>query len=436
MIATDTLYSISVRNLIQEVEPRKYRIDRESYPHFCPPGAGHWGMVKMAFQVPEIAVVFVIPMGCGRHGGIATMKEGLAGSLSYLPIAEVDIVTGDHLEKTEEALSELIEEDSPKGIMLFTTCIDDLLGSDYDSVFFRLERKYKVPIRRAKMNPLMSLSKKPPDMMIYNSMHDFLQNKEKIPRLYNVIGTPCPIDPESEIHSIFSNAGLKPLQHIGNFKTFESHMALGHAVGNLLIGIAGLRAVEDMKKKLGQSFLPVYSIFRPEGISENYRLLEEYLGVKLETEEYQKELLSFIDSKKQFLEGKTAVIGTTLQAAPFELARFLTELGMKVRYITAGFIRPYEREHIPWLEENSPDLKIIPSVEPSLSSVKEPVEHVDYGFGLDTPAYFDVDYLIDISNDDNLFGYIGTIKLIDKILEADEYNMSIKELVYSQNLVV
>ncbi len=435
MTDADKLYTIPISELISETEPRKYRINRESAPHFCPPGAGHWGMVKMAFQVPEVAVVFVIPMGCGRHGGVSTMNEGLEGNLSYLPISELDIVTGDHLFKTEEALSELIEEDSPKAIMLWTTCIDDLLGSDYDSVFNRLEEKYGVPIKRAKMNPLMSLSKKPPQMMIYNSQHDFLEKTQQTPGLYNVIGTPCPIDPDSEIHTIMEDCGLYPLQHIGNYTTFESHFEMAKAEGNLLINLPGIRAVESMEKRLGQSFTRVFGLFRPEGIRENYKTLAKYLNKEINTEAYENELQTYLDSKRGLLKGKTAVIGVTLQAAPFELARFLTEMGMEVKYLTAGFIRPYEREHIPWLEKFSPGLKIIPSVEPSLSSAGI-VEHVDYGFGLDTPAYFKVDHLIDISVDENLYGYAGTRKLVEKIITAEKYDMDIKELVYSQNLVV
>jgi nitrogenase molybdenum-cofactor synthesis protein NifE len=436
MIATNALYSIRITDLLKETARRKYRINRETTSHFCPPGAGHWGMVKMAFRVPEVAVVFVIPMGCGRHGGVSAMKEGLEGSLSYLPIAEVDIVTGDHLRKTEEALSVLIEDEHPKAIMLFTTCIDDLLGSDYESIFFRLEDCYGIPIRRARMNPLMSLSTKPPEMMIYNSMHSFLEKTSLTKGLYNVIGTPMPIDHESEIHEIFKDCGLKPLQHIGNYKSFEEHFEMSRAEGNLLIALPGLRAVEDMERRLGQSFVSIFGLFRPEGITANYNILSEYLGISINTEPYKTELEQYIESNKMFFEGKTAVIGTTLQAAPFELARFLTEMGMVVKYITAGMIKPYEREHIPWLEENAPHLRIIPSVDPSLSSVKEPEDQVDYGFGLDTPAYFDVKHLIDISVDDNLFGYVGTRKLIDLVVNAPEYNLSIKELVYSQNLVV
>jgi nitrogenase molybdenum-cofactor synthesis protein NifE len=393
-------------------------------------------MVKMAFLVPEISVLFIIPMGCGRHGGIATMREGLAGNLSYLPIAEVDIVTGNHLAKVEQAVGELIDLESPKGLMLFTTCIDDLLGSDYDSLLTAMESKHGVPIVRAKMNPIMALSKRPPTMMIYNSIHGFLTERPRMIGQFNVIGTPCPIDSESEIHEIFQGLGLPPLRHIGQYKSFEDHLQLAEATVNLLIAIPGLRAAESLEKRLGQDFLKCYSMFRPEGIRQNYDVLEDYLDCEIETISFEQNLKDCIASYKPDLLGKKAVIGANIQGAPFELARFLTELGMSVRYIIAGFVLPHDREHLPWLSEHAPDLQVIPSLEPSLSLVREPVDSLDFGIGLDSPAYFEVDRLVDISPDENLYGYRGSMKLIKKIAEAPKHRMDIKDLVYSQNLVI
>ncbi len=435
-MSSPSLKTIPITQMYEVVSRQKFLINNEKRPHFCPPGVGHWGMVKMAMLVPEISVLFVIPMGCGRHGGVATMREGLAEKLSYLPIAEVDIVTGNHLEKTEKAVAELIKNEKPKGIMLFTTCIDDLLGSDYDSLFMRLEERHGIPIVRGKMNPIMSLSRKPPAMMIYNSIHSFLKPLPKKKGQYNIIGTPCPINPQSEIHEIMEKAGLPPLRHIGHYSHFEDHLEMAESEGNILINLPGLRAVENMEKKLGQSFHRMFSLTRPEGIRNNYRQLGEYLGRELEFSRYEDELKLLLEESRPALEGKTAVIGMNILAAPFELARLLTETGMDVRYISAGFVRPYEREDMLWLAENAPQLQVIPSVEPSLSLVTEPLAAVDYGVGLDSAAYFDARCLIDISVDENLFGYRGTAEIIRKLLNAKPNNLTIKELVYSQNLVV
>ena len=436
MYKTDTLFSIPMAELEEEIIPRKWRINRDTSPHFCAPGSGHWGMVKMAFLVPEISVIFVIPMGCGRHGGIATMREGLSEKLSYLPISEVDIVTGDHLVKTEKAVGDVIALERPKGLMLFTTCIDDLLGSDYDSLMERMEKAHGIPIVRGKMNPIMMLSKRPPGMMIYNSIHGFLKERPKIRGQFNILGTPCPVDRDSEIHEIFDSMGLPPLRHIGQYTTFESHLDLAEAHTNLLIALPGLRAAENLQQRLGQDYLPFYSVFRLEGIRKNYQTLEAYLETAIHTESYEQTCIDYLESCADDLSGKTAVIGSNVQAAPFELARFLTEMGVVVRYIIAGIVLPYEREHVPWLAKHAPGIRVIPNLDPSLSLVQEPIENVDFGIGLDSPAYFKVNHLVDISVDDNLFGYRGTMKLVRNMVKAPVYTMSIKDLVYSQNLVV
>ena len=96
-----------------------------------------------------------------------------------------------------------------------------------------LKKGHGIPVRRGKMNPLMGLSNKPPDMMIYNSMHDFLEKSTKNNRgCIMFCGTPCPIDQASEIHQIFRGPGITSIIAYRKFRdNFEAHFQMAKAQG-------------------------------------------------------------------------------------------------------------------------------------------------------------------------------------------------------------
>jgi hypothetical protein len=83
-------------------------------------------------------------------------------------------------------------------------------------------------------------------------------------------------------------------------------MTLAKAECNLLIALSGLRAAEDMEKRLGQNYIKLYLMFRPEGIRENYKLLSEYIKLEIDCSLYENELKVFINEHARILKGRTA----------------------------------------------------------------------------------------------------------------------------------
>ena len=437
MSTVSEIYKIGIDELMKVTGERGFNVNRKEAMHFCSPSGGGWGVVRVACIVPEVEVLFAIPIGCGRHGSIASFANKTSDKLSFFIIEEVDIVMGSHLKKIEEAIEELFNERNPKGIIVCTTCMDDLLGSDYDGILSHLEEKLQIPVKRGKMNPILSGTTKDPTFMIQKTVYDFLENKDKAEDQLNVIGSFSNIDDMSEIHVLMKKAGIKPLCHISNYKSFDEYKSnMEKSSANLLVGIVGKVAGKYLEKKLGQKCLEVYSCYRSEEIENNYKTIEKHIGKKLEYEIYKKALEEKIENSKEKLKGITVAIGTNGITRPFELARFLSEMGMKVSYVIAKAIPEFEKPHVEWLEMNSKDTIILPNLEPSLCLYEEKIDDVDLCFGLDAAVLFNRNYVIELDNDMNNFGYNSSIQLIDKILEREFFQKDLYKAIYDANLVI
>jgi nitrogenase molybdenum-cofactor synthesis protein NifE len=432
---TNEPYIIPITNLLEEVKTRRGFVDRREAMHHCCPAGGGWGVVRVACLVPEVEVVFVIPIGCGRHGGIASFANKTEDKLSYFIVEEVDLVVGRHLEKLEGALDEVLEETKPKGLIICSTCMDDLLGSDYESLMLHIEKKYNIPVKQGKMNPILSQTPKSPELMIQKTIYDFFEKAPKNNNQLNVMGGFTNINDNSELYDVLQKAGVNKLLHITDFDSFEGYKNMEKSSANLLTNLAGLVAAKHLEKKIGQPYIPVYNCFRPESIKNNYELIEKFLDKKFDLEEYSNRLAMKIESVKNQVLGLSVAIGS-VNASPYELARLLTELGMKVPYIIGRAVPDVDKEHVDWLSKYSPNTLIIPDLEPSVSMIEEKLGTVDICFGLDVALLFNTTSVIELTLDENPFGYSGTIELIDKIVNREVFNEDLIECIYNANLVI
>ncbi|SMP60645.1 nitrogenase component 1 [Anoxynatronum buryatiense] len=439
-------YMIPIGDLQQQVHTRQNKVNRRNALHYCAPSGGGWGVVRVACLVPEILVLFVIPIGCGRHGGVAALQTGDSRMVRYLLVEEAEIVVGSYLDRVEKAVDHLIEAEKPAGMILFSTCMDDLLGADFDGIIRVASERHRIPVVRAKMNPIMSDTKKPPEVMIQHSIYQFLkypaanETPEDVTgeRHINVIGSFGQLDSESEIHEALRHAGGYRLRHITECATLEAFESMGKSRLNLLVKPAGAFAVKAMAKRGKQPFVEGFTAFRPAEINENYQQLSQALALPgpLDTTAAEAAAWHLMERAKPVLKGMTAAIGATLNARPFELARFLTELGIHVRYVLAKAVHDSEEKHVAWLKEHAPALQVIPDLDPSLSAQHTYVDQVDLCLGLDAAVYFEPKKLVELPFDETLYGYRGTEKLITRIQEAEPYRYDLTQRIYRANLVV
>ena len=107
--------------------------------HYTSPAHGGWGVLKMGQLIPEGFFLFVSPAACGRHGALAAHLEGRNRTVAYYHLTEQSIVSGDYEQEVKEAAREILtlltkQKRRPRVFGVFVSCIDDLLGTEYDII--------------------------------------------------------------------------------------------------------------------------------------------------------------------------------------------------------------------------------------------------------------------------------------------------------------
>ncbi len=443
-MSVDIHSSMTIVELSQNLNNKVIYLNGKGALHHCSPSAGGWGISRVACLIPEIEILFVIPMGCGRHGSIAAFSNGTADRITYLLVEEIDLISGDHLRHVEDAIETVINEKNPMGVIVFSTCMDDLLGSDYESIERFLEDKYQIPIRHGKMNPILSESNKAPDVMIQKTIYDFwkpVDNHNKtINKTINILGSFGNIHSSSETMGLLYEHGFHML-HLTQCSSFDEFMNMQYSALNLIISPKAAVAAKHLKKKNHQPFVNAYHGFCASEIAGMYNALQDALSsikgesVVFNIDECKRNYEIKCDAMREKFHGKSVAVGSTLNARAFELSRFLVEIGFDVKYILTSAVPPFEQEHIRWLADNSPDTMVLPNLNPELA-FSDDIDYVDYVFGVDALNVFDAQYLVEIPLDMQLYGYGGAIELMNMIENASIFEGSVADKVYGANLVV
>lgn len=406
--------------------------------HYCPPSAGGWGIMRVGLLVPESVLLFVSPAGCPRHVAIAGIQLGFKKRLFLLHLDEMDIVTGQHMERIPQAVAEILAtcQPRPKAMLIGTTCIDALLGSDYAGLAQELEAKHEIPVRICRMVPIEMDGKAPPPLAVQEAIYDVLRPSNEKERAINIIGSFAPIDAESEFYEVMTAAGVRKVSHIAACTSLEEFQMMSRASHNLLIKPGGRLAVRQMEKKLGIPccFAPV--AYGLQTIAQAYRTIGEFLGVELRTEQYHEEAQEAIQSYQGTMGSLTIGVGSTPNASPFELARALTEYGFQVPYIFANLILDFDLQHVEWLKHHAPDIKVFTNVHPSMVDFLGLNLTVDLAVGFDAGYFCSGARTVSLTLDNQPYGYRGVLSLFREMLQALENPQNHREQMYASGMVI
>ncbi|SHK02161.1 nitrogenase component 1 [Paramaledivibacter caminithermalis] len=433
------IFSIPITYLKKEVKNRGNKIYPEDALHYCSPSVGGWGVVRVACLVPESVVLFVIPQGCGRHGAIASMMHNYDKQLFYLYMSQVDIVTGEHMNKIDKAVELILSklEKKPKALVLCCTCTDDLLGSDYEGKARLLEEKFDIDVRIGRMNPIRKESKRPPELMIQKTIYDYLEavSNEKKDTI-NIVGSFKGFTPKCEINTILRQAGIEEILHIRNLKTYEEYQKMSRSKYNLLIKPSGKIATKEMKRRLKIPFADVPVAYRIDGIEENYRKIEQLLGRTLEYKKYRRATEEVIQDKVKALGRLSVAVGSTANACPFELARELVERDFYVPYVFADQLLPCDEVHVDWLKENAPYITVYSTMSPTMTLFLQEKKKVDLAIGFDAGYFCSGSKTVPLSLDEQLYGYEGAKILYSRMIEVFEKPQDLKKEMYQSGMVI
>ncbi len=382
------------------------------------PGAVGFGVKRAGLVIPESVMLLISPSACGRNSSILSSEEGYADRMFYLCMDETDLVTGRHLTAIPQAIRDIVDicDPKPKAVVLCITCVDALLGTDLERVCRAAEKETGVLVVPSYMYALTREGKKPPMVAIRDTIYSLLERKPVDPRAINLMGFFSPLDPESELFTLFRKAGIKTVNEVSRCKTLDEYYELGAANFNLVLHPESVFAAEQLYARTGMPFVEFTRLYDPDRIHKQYRLFAKGVGITIDDDDLYHQAKETQKTFSDKFKGKRIAIGEMCNANPYELAAALTEMGLEVPYIFSN-LTAYDYPFLRRLAKTSPDTLVYTGIDPSMVHY-EALTDVDLCIGKDAGVSVPSAPVVEWNSEVQPFGYDGFTKLLRQCEEA------------------
>ena len=421
---------------------------RNSLEYTCPSHGG-WGMVRIGMLIPESHQLFVCPSACGRHGALGAIKQGLKKRLSYLYLEESDVISG-YDGAIYEAVDELLErlQERPKVLIVFVSCLDDLIGTDCDAVIDELSMRYPdIKFRMGHMNPIQSDSDEPPLVSIWKNVYSLMEydGGKRQPGI-NMLGNYVPLHENSEFLTVMQQLGVNVF-HVGNMSTYEELRNMGNNCLNLLVTSPVEKVANLLKRTQGIDYFKGHVTYHLDEIKENYHsiiqklvelnVIEEndcrLVQVESELDAWEGKAAQAIQTAREKVGNKTICIDYSAFANPFSAARFFAQNGFNIRKVYAKEIDEADTSY-QWLM-NETQIEIVEIKKHDIvNKWKEKEDGI--AIGLEAAYVSGSKYVVSVFQDEQMYGYYGVCLLMERLINCMAEERDLEEVINQAGLVV
>jgi hypothetical protein len=412
--------------------------------HFCSPAHGGWGVIRTALLVPEAYLLFVCPSACGRHGAIAAIEQGQRDRLAYLCLEDREIVLGTYQDEITKGARKFMEKKGGrvKALMIFTSCIDDLLGTDHDAVFRELEKEFGVPIRHGRMNPITLSGPLPPPLGVQKTMYEFLEAPKKKDNGVLLLGCFKSPGMDSELARFLAFCGAGAIRHPDFCDTFESFCSLSQSAVSLIIRPEGKAAAEHLSSNCHIQAVPSFIAFDRETILHRYRNIASFFNAKTdgELEDHFAPALQKageLERKARLVLGDAEIaLDSTATCAPFSLALALVKAGLKVKRIYTNQLPEFEKPAFTELCRIQGDIIAAnPSHAKRYGKRPEP-PLADISIGFEAAYASASPVTVPLAFDEGRYGFEGYTKVLGELIKSAGEKTNLQDQVKAYGLVV
>ena len=405
--------------------------------HYVSPAHGGWGMVRIAALIPESWQLFVAPFACGRHGALGGILNGVKDRISYLYIDEADIVSGHYENLIPDAVDELFAAipKKPKVLAVFVSCLDDLLGTDHVALNRLLsERHPDVRFVTCHMNPLKTDTPIPPGIGVQNSIYSLLDRQNEKVRAVNLIGNNAPLRKECELFGFLEEHGIQ-VHHITDYAEFEKFQEMGKSSLNMVLSPTAVYASGLMEENLGIKALEAIHTYDLDEIAARYDALAGHFGITLDYNAHRAEADAVLKAAKDAVGDVPVAIDYQAVRKPFTLAKVLLQYGFNVRFLMTDGVKNVEKAAAEYVKANYPQVEIVNAVHHDM--VNSPIRDGGYlCIGFDCAYATGSDKVLNLMEDEGLFGFDGVKELMRLLVEANEAEADLKEIIEEAKLII
>ena len=383
---------------------------------FNSPGAEGFGVKRAALTMPESVLLLFSPGCCGRNtSALGGPRSKYGARTYYLLLDETDIVTGRYLPKIVEASAEImtLAKPKPKVIMLCSTCVDALLGTDMEQLVRKVADKCQCVALAATMYALTREGHLPPMVAIRRTLYSLLEKSPKNPKAANIIGYFTSLNPKTELLTLLHSVGLEHLYELGKMSSLAEYHKMSTANFNLILHSEARLAADDLEKRLGIPAIELFRSYQLPKITKQYQLLGQILGVDFKLEPLIAPCLDLQAKFSTNFKGLNVALGDGINADPLDLALTLVQLGLKVPEIFTE-VSPSQLPQLKALAALSPKTLIYSNLEPSMifyEASENP--KVDLTLGLAAKYYHPECRNLLFNSEEQPFGYQGLTDLLE-----------------------
>ncbi len=330
------------------------RFIEKTRPISLSPSRGRGEVFTKLMRIPGVQMIYVSALACTRHRSNDFVQMQRAGRLSYLMFSEVDMITGDYIEKTKQAAAKIAAERHPSGIILLTGCQSALLSTDYKLLTEEMEAEIGVPVRVHDGCRLCGFDEeKGGSSAIDKMLYAFLRPGEKSERLsVNILGSAEP-DESGELFAILRSAGVEQINRLPACKTFEEYQNMSRAHVNILTTPQDAEIGAYLEETLGIPYVCLGGIYDSDALAEAYRKLGEILGAAIDCSPYEADLARQLERTKAAVGGQAIAVESDV-----ELAKWLLKEDLRVESLQMGHHQGLSPEQKAWFEENAPQVSL------------------------------------------------------------------------------
>ena len=289
--------------------------------------------------------------GMGMTGAVGAAK-GLEGNVVSVVLDSHDVTFGCK-DKLEEAFEELVEEYTPKGVYIVTTCVVEVIGDDIDSLAELFKEKYGFPVEVVHAENFKTDDHLPgiQDTMTVSAN---LMEKQDCNGSVNILGQRLGDFTKTELYRILQEAEVPKGLQIPGQSSLEEIRTAPSAKVNIVVHPIGIPLAKKMQRLFGIPYVNFERMSKPENIYNAYvelfKLLEKPLPKEVKklfdaSKEKEKNVKNNIGKLKYF-SGNTAL-------SNYEMHAYLIELGMNPILIQTSEIPENDDPHLKNILENS-----------------------------------------------------------------------------------
>ena len=385
---------------------------------FNSPGAEGFGVKRAGLAAPGSVMLIVSPGCCGRNTSEISSIPQYRHRFFYYEIQEPELVTGQHLKRIPEAVDEVCRSlpEKPSVVMICATCVDALLGTDFDRVCRAAEARSGVKVRPCYMYALTREGKKPPMVQVRQSLYSLLEPRTRKGADVNLLGFFAPLDDDAELYAYLRGCGVRNIREISRCEDYEAFQQMASANFNLVLNPEARAAADDLSERLGMPYIELSQLYRIDKIHSQYQALASAIGGKIDDAADLAAARQAIETFRAGHPGLRFAVGECLNANPFELSLALTEYGFTVSEIYATAQSGYYR----WIDRLavlSPETRIYCNQDPSMLFY-EAEQQVDATLGKDAAFYHPGKPNLAFNSDRQPFGYEAVQRLFRELGEV------------------